>query len=104
MKKKTKKQYSKEYKISCVERALKIGNVATCANELNLSYSTLISWINKSKEDTNPSIKPLLQVKDESKELQQLKRANARLQEEVSILKKATAYFSQKELKKGSRL
>jgi transposase len=104
MKKKTKKQYSTEYKASCVERALKIGNVASCARDLDLSYPTLTSWINISKSNLGQSSSTVVQRLNESKELQHLKRANARLREENSILKKATAYFSQKELKKGTRL
>jgi len=104
MKKKTKKQYTKEFKDSCVERAHNIGNAAACARELDISYPTLMSWIEKAKTLSGNSPNSLLQKKNESQEVKELKRANARLTEEVAILKKATAYFSQKELKRGSRL
>jgi transposase len=102
-KKQIRKQYGKEYRQSCVERALRIGNIATCARELNMNYGILYSWVNKAKGDNNMPAKKLSQQRDESQELQQLRKANARLQEENDILKKATAYFSQKELRKGTR-
>lgn len=82
------KFYPKEFRSSCVERALKIGNIAECSRELNLHFSVLSSWVNKSKGDpTMPNKKQL--GDDESQELQRLKKENLRLAEEVAILKKA---------------
>jgi transposase-like protein len=93
--------YKQDYRESCVERALRIGNVAACARELNLSYGVLLSWINKFK-GAKDMPKKTTKEQDENRELQQLRKANARLSEEVAILKKATAYFSQKELKRDT--
>jgi len=103
MKKRTKKQYTLEYKETCAARAKKIGNVSACARELGISYGVLLSWVKNPSIYKGQEAMNLKQKKDESLELQELKRMNARLKEENAILKKATAYFSQKELKKGTR-
>ena len=103
MKKRTKKQYTQEYKETCVARAIKIGNISACSREVGLSYGVLLSWIKNPKINRGIKSMSLKDNKDESLELQELKRINARLKEENDILKKATAYFSQKELKKGTR-
>jgi transposase len=100
---KTRKTYPKEFRRSCVERAFKIGNIAACGRELSIPYGVLLSWVNKAKGD--PTMPKKKQIgDDESGELQRLKKENRRLAEEVAILKKATAYFSQKELPRGTRL
>ena len=103
MKKRTKKQYTREYRETCVARAIKIGNISACAREVGLSYGVLLSWVKNPEINRGPKPMSLKQNKDESLELQELRRMNAKLKEENSILKKATAYFSQKELKKGTR-
>lgn len=99
---KPRKTYPKEFRRTCVERALRIGNIAACGRELSIPYGVLLSWVNKAKGDPTMPKKTLM-GDDESGELQRLKKENRRLAEEVAILKKATAYFSQKELKRGTR-
>ena len=65
---KTRKNYTLEYRQSCVERAQRIGNVAACARELNLSYGVLLSWVYKSQGGAMAPKKPT-NISEDSKEM-----------------------------------
>ena len=87
--KKTRKQYSAEFK----EQALKLAEqegVARAAKDLGLAESQLYNWRQKKRLDGQTSEEQKLQ----NAELARLKRELARLEEENSFLKKATAYFA----------
>ena len=59
------------------------------ANDLNVGFSTLAKWIQKSKPDDLP---PAADV-DLAKENERLRKENRLLMEERDILKKATVFF-----------
>lgn len=99
----SRKRYNAEYKAGCVERAQRVGNIAAAARELGLGYGLLVTWVRRS-ERSSPSTSNPASMKSEGLEIQRLKRELAIAREERDILKKATAYFSQKELKRGTPL
>lgn len=89
------RHHSAEFKDQVVARALSGNEKVSCiARELDLYESLIYGWIAKhraSQAINNDS-------QDLVAETQRLKRENARLQEDLAILKKAAAYFA-KELK-----
>ncbi len=89
------KRHSAEFKAQVVERALSGKQPKSqIARELGLSANLLHSWIAKHQKTRLLS--------DDTQELQaklvESNRENARLREELAILKKAAAYFA-KELR-----
>jgi transposase len=87
--KKTRKQYSKEFKHEALALAEKLG-VPGAAKELGLHESQLYGWRLKFRAEQN-----------QSEAQRQLAAENARLKrqladqaEELAILKKAAAYFA----------
>ena len=62
---------------------------AEIARELGVGATALSKWIRMVEAEEKSSLTP-----DEQDELQQLRKENARLQMEVEILGKATAFFA----------
>jgi len=87
--KKTRKQYSAEFKEQALKRADKDG-VATAARDLGLAESQIYTWRQKRRLEGLTTEEQKLQ----QAELARLKREVARLEEENTFLKKATAYFA----------
>ena len=87
--KKTRNQYSPEFKKQVLDRAEKEG-IATVARDLGLKESQLYSWRQKRRLEGLTTEEQKLQ----QSELAKLKRDVARLEEENSFLKKAAAYFA----------
>ncbi len=100
-KKSTRKKHSLEYKQAAIEKAKKSGNVSATARNLGLNGSLLSTWI-RAEKSAKLKGKTLIEAKAENEELAQLRRENQRLKMEAEILKKATAYFSQSELRRGT--
>lgn len=87
--KKTRNQYSPEFKKQVLDKAEKEGIAAT-ARDLNLKESQLYGWRQKRRlEGLTTEEQKLSQS-----ELARLKREMARLEEENTFLKKAAAYFA----------
>lgn len=90
---KTKKTYSREFKIKAVELSAERGNATQIAEELGIRVAMLYKWqtaYNKGQFRTG-----LVQVKD--KETEELKRLRKELNEvklERDILKKAVVIFT----------
>jgi transposase len=96
-KKITKKHYTKEFKDQAVELAKDIGAQEAAVKLGIKSYQTLSNWIRYSKKLAN---------NDEFRELEDLKKENKKLKKELdrerkvtAILKDATAFFCQDQLK-----
>ncbi|MDX1920362.1 MAG: transposase [Candidatus Caenarcaniphilales bacterium] len=79
-------RYEKEFKEEAVRLCkVKGTNKAEIARKLGIEYKTLCNWCYASKNDL-PA--------EEKAEMKKLKKENARLREEVEILKKAATYFA----------
>lgn len=84
------KTYTDEFKTMIAELVLSGKPVKEVADEYSLSQSTVRGWVNK---------KTPIEVKGNITNLEEIlkiKKENARLKEEVEILKKAMAIFATK--------
>lgn len=81
------KTYTEEFKREAVRLAKERGNIAQTARDLGVSDTSILYW-RKQLEETPENPFPG-QGNPRDVELAQLQRENARLKEEVEILKKA---------------
>ena len=85
------KTYTKEFKVDAVARAEARG-FKVVADELGLHPNQLFNWRRSLEKDGVTAFPGKGRPRDE--ELSLLERENARLREEVAILKKAVGIFS----------
>lgn len=88
------RHFTREFKTEAV-RLCKAGGrtVAQVAKELDLTETSLRSWVTQAQVDVGDG-PPGALTTAEREELQQLRRENKRLQMEREILKKAAAFFA----------
>ena len=84
--------YTEEYKREAVRLAKESGNLSGTARNLGINPTVLQRW-KKAVQDNKPNPFPG-QGNPSDPELARLQRENARLQEEVDILKKAVGIFT----------
>ena len=82
-------KYTAQFKEQALERAVRDG-IPKVAQDLGLAESMLYSWRSKRRQTGQPFEEQKLQ----QAEVARLKRENTRLEEEVTFLKKAAAYFA----------
>jgi transposase len=92
-KKRAKRSFTPEFKEQAIRLSRELGTVAAACRQLDLSDSLLRTWIREQKaaQGQGQSLGEAMATKEH---LAKLERENARLREEVAILKKATAYFA----------
>ena len=84
------RRFTKSFKREAVELCRSSGkSQADIARELGISATALGKWIKMVEAEQKTGL-----TTDEQEELQRLRRDNARLQMEVEILGKATAFFA----------
>lgn len=89
------KTYPRQFKIDAIRRVLEDRvPQARVARELGISANTLAGWKRAYLDDPDESFPGHGRQKPDEAELTRLKRENARLKEELEILKKAAAYFA----------
>jgi transposase len=88
----TRKSYTEEFKREAVALVEKSGNRSQVARDLGIHMSLLRKW--QEKINGNPDRPFPGKGNPQDAELAQLKKENARLKEEVEILKKAVGIFS----------
>ena len=88
----TRKSYTEEFKKEAVALVEKSGNLSQVARDLGIHMSLLRKWQQKLIEHPERPFPGKGNPQDE--ELHRLKKENARLKEEVEILKKAVGIFS----------
>lgn len=88
----TRKTYTEEFKREAVSLLEKSANKAQVARDLGIHISLLKKWQKKIRQDGEKAFPGKGKPQDD--ELSCLKRENARLKEEVEILKKAVGIFS----------
>ena len=89
----TRRRFTAEFEAEAVQRLLEGGRgLSEVATELGVSPGQLGAWRNEHL--AAGSAEALAARKAEQAELQRLKRENKRLEEEVEILRKATAFFA----------
>jgi transposase len=88
-----KQQYTAEFKELAVKRVKSGQAVGAVAKELGLIEQTLRNWV-KAFDAGKVNAPSPKKVTPEEMELSRLRAENIRLQRQVEILKKATAYFA----------
>ena len=90
--------YTEEFRREAVKRSEKEGSTAAqVATELGISAQQIYNWkrqFNRLSDKQFNSVDGVDYSKKESEEMRVLRRENKRLQEELSFLKKAAAYFA----------
>ena len=90
--------YTEEFRLEAVKRSEKEGSTAAqVAKELGISAQQIYNWkrqFNRLSDKQFNSVDGVDYSKKESEEMRVLRRENKRLQEELSFLKKAAAYFA----------
>ncbi len=89
------KKYAREFKIEAIKRVIEDRVPQShVARELGISANTLAGWKREYLENPEQSFPGNGRQKPDDAENTRLKRENARLREELEILKKAAAYFA----------
>ena len=92
---KQRRKFTTEFKRAAVKRIVEDGvRQAQVARELEVSVGALATWKREYLEDPEHSFPGLGKMKPADAELSRLKKENARLREELIIVKKAAAYFA----------
>jgi len=87
------RQFSEEFQAGAVRLVLDEGKtVGAVARELDLTPSSLATWVQQARADRSHGKTGLTTA--EREELARLRKENRILQEEREILKKATAFFA----------
>jgi transposase len=90
MSKKNRRKFSKAFKREAVQLFRTSGkNLSQVARELGIGVSVLGAWVAMVEAEEKTGL-----TSDEADELKRLRKDNARLQMEVEILGKATAFFA----------
>ena len=96
MSKKTRKNYSREFKLEAVGLITEKGySIAEASRNLGIEYSVLRRWKKQLAEDSQNVFPGKGKQKPADDELRRLKRELDRVKEERDILKKALAYFAE---------
>ena len=94
MTKQTRRRFSPEYKEQSIARLSEPGATHTSvAAELGVAATQLKTW--RLELEAAGSVTAIATQKAEAAELAQLRRDNKRLEEEVEVLRKASAFFAQ---------
>ncbi len=92
---KTRKQYSKEFKLDAISLVLEQGYTRKeAATSLEINAQMLGRWIKESKQEDAQAFRGNGKLTPEQAEIKRLREENKRLQMERDILKKATAFFA----------
>jgi len=92
---KTRKRYTREFKVEAVRLALESGEAASrIAKELGVHPNTLKAWMDELQADPKNAFPGKGRMKPDAEELQRLRREVVRLRQELEFLKKTAAYFA----------
>lgn len=96
--KKTRRRYTKEFKIEAVELVkARSGRISEVAENLGIHPMMLHRWVREYSDDPQYAFPGQGKLKPPDEELYRLLKENKDLKEERDILKKALAIFSKKD-------
>jgi len=91
----SRRRFTREFKLEALRQVVDSGRPqAEIARELGLNPETLYRWSREIRQDGVEAFPGNGQLKDSDKEVEQLRRDNARLRAENAFLKKVSAYFA----------
>jgi transposase len=92
---KTRKKYSKEFKLDAISLVLEQGYTrAEVARNLDLDPQLIGRWVKESQRDDGQAFRGNGKLTPEQDEIRKLKAQVKRLEMEKEILKKATVFFA----------
>jgi transposase len=93
--KRTRRKYTKEFKLEAVQLALsRGGNASEVARNLDVNPNMLNRWIREYQADSQYAFPGLGKLKEPDEEIRKLKKELADTKMERDILKKALSIFS----------
>ena len=91
----TRRRFTREFKIEAVRQVVEEGRTQkSVAEELGLNANVLGRWVKELRDDPEQAFPGQGQLKDREKEIEELRRENARLKGELTFLKKVSGYFA----------
>ncbi len=92
---KTRRKYSKEFKLDAISLVLDQGyGITEAARSLEINRNVLQRWIKEFESDDGQAFRGNGKLTPEQAEIRRLKEENRRLKMEKEILKKATVFFA----------
>jgi len=89
------RRYTREFKLEALRLMQQPGVTATAvAEQLGINPETVYRWKKELQEDPTQSFPGHGNLKARDKEIEELRRENARLTAENTFLKKVSAYFA----------
>jgi transposase len=93
--KRARRRFSKEFKLEAVRQVVGAGRTQKAvAEELGVNVNLLGRWIKQLRADPEQAFPGQGTLKARDKEVEDLRRENARLKGELSFLKKVSGYFA----------
>jgi transposase len=96
--KRTRRKYTKEFKLEAVQLVESRGNAAEVARSLGISANILNRWVREYKADEEYAFPGLGNLKEPEEELRRLRKELADTKMERDILKKALSIFSKQNI------
>ena len=91
----TRRRFTREFKLEAVRQVVGEGRTQKAvAEELGVSATLLGRWIKQLRVDPEQAFPGQGNLKERDKEVEELRRENARLRGELSFLKKVSGYFA----------
>lgn len=91
----TRRRFTKDFKMEAVRQVVREGRTRRdVANELGINANLLGRWVKQLSADPEEAFPGNGKLKARDKEIEELRRENARLKVELSFLKKVSGYFA----------
>lgn len=91
----TRRRFTREFKLESVRQVISEGRTQKqVAEELGLNTNVLGRWVKEFRADAEQVFPGNGNLKARDKELEDLRRENARVKGELAFLKKVSAYFA----------
>jgi len=91
----TRRRFTREFKLESVRQVISEGrSQKQVAEELGLNTNVLGRWVKEFRADAEQVFPGNGNLKARDKELEDLRRENARVKGELAFLKKVSAYFA----------
>ena len=89
------RRFTKEFKLEAVRQVVEGDRTQKAvSDELGINPNLLGRWIKQIRDDPEQAFPGHGKLKERDKEVEDLRRENARLKGELSFLKKVSAYFA----------
>jgi len=93
--KRARRRFSREFKLEAVRQVVGEGRrQRAVAEELGINENLLGRWVKQLRSDPEQAFPGHGKLKERDKEIEDLRRENARLRGELSFLKKVSGYFA----------